>query len=208
MFDSRLSLFWQLSWKIVIACLLIFGIGVRFLPPLSWGIGCVVGCVFTIIRLKMMEISVEKSVKMDEKQAVRYARGQYILRYLMSGVVLAAAAILPWIDPIATVLAMLSLKLVTYIQGILDKKFRPEEDYPIVEWEDEEEDEDEEWDRWQTYNRKAGRKLKREMQGGVLKKQAAEPQNGEVRKKVPEIAQTEDETEDMQLSLFDEENNQ
>ena len=193
MFDNKLSLFWQLSWKILAGCIVLFGIGAIFMDPLSWGLGCLLGGVFTIIRLKMMEISVEKSVHMDENKAVRYARAQYIVRYLLSGVVLAAAALVPWIDPISTVLAMLMLKLATYVQGILDKKYRPEEDYPIVEWEEEEDEEDEAWDRWQTYSRKAGKKMRNELKNGMLKKQPAEPEKPE-------------EAIDKQISLFDDEN--
>lgn len=203
MFDSKLSLFWQLSWKVAAGCLLIFLIGVWFMDPLSWGLGCVLGGAFTILRLKMMELSIEKSVHMDQKKASRYARAQYIVRYLLSAAVLAAAALIPWLDPISTVLAMLTLKLATYIQGVLDKKYRPEEDYPIVEWEEEDEDEDEQWDRWQTYNRKAGRRMKRELQSGVLKKVPAKPEadpaaGSDEAKPEPENA------EGQQLSLFDE----
>lgn len=196
MFDDKFSLFGQLSWKIAVICLLIFVVGAFFADPLSWGAGCLLGGAFTIIRLKMMENSVEKSVQMEAKRASRYARAQYIVRYLLSAAVLAAAAILPWLNPISTVLAMISLKLATYIQGVLDKKYRPEEDYPIVEWEDEEEDEDEEWDRWQTYNRKAGKKLRREMKGGVLKREAQS------------VTPAQPETGDGQLSLFDIEDSQ
>lgn len=194
MFDDQFSLFWQLTWKVAAISLLIFLVGVFFTEPLGWGIGCLLGCGFTIVRLKMMETSVQKSVQMDAKRASRYAKAQYFLRYILSALVLIAAAVVPWINPISTVLAMISLKLATYVQGLLDKKFRPEEDYPIVEWEDDEEEEDEEWDRWQTYNRKAGKKMRREMQGGVLKRQES-----------AESSPAEPEEVSGQLSLFDDE---
>lgn len=196
MFDDKLSLFWQLTWKILVICLVIFFVGVFFADPLSWGLGCLLGGGFTVIRLRMMESSVKKSVQMEAKKASRYARAQYILRYFLSAAILAASALLSWLNPISTVLSMISLKLATYIQGILDKKFRPEEDYPIVEWEDDEEEEEEEWDRWQTYHRKAGKKLKQELQQGVLKKQG--PISKEAQPAEPEEA-------DGQLSLFDQE---
>ncbi len=202
MFDDTFSLFWQLAWKIAAICLLIFAAGAFFADPLSWGLGCLLGGGFTLLRLRMMQSSIEKSVQMDAKRASRYAKAQYILRYFLSAAVLAASAILPWLNPISTVLAMISLKAATYIQGVLDKKFRPEEDYPIVEWEEEEEGEDEEWDRWQTYHRKAGKKLRYELQQGVLKKQP------DVNIKAEEASPAEPEEADGQLSLFDPEDPQ
>lgn len=201
MFDDKLSLFWQLAWKILVICLVIFGVGIFFADPLSWGLGCLLGGGFTLIRLRMMQSSIEKSVQMDAKRASRYAKAQYILRYFLSAAVLAASAILSWLNPISTVLAMISLKAATYIQGILDKKFRPEEEYPIVEWEEEEDSEDEEWDRWQTYHRKAGKKLKYELRQGVLKKQPDVISKTEEPPAEPEEA-------DGQLSLFDQEDPQ
>ena len=198
MFDDHFSLFWQLVWKLAVVCLLIFLIGLIWANPLTWGLGVLLGGAFTALRLKMMEISITKAVKKDPQKAARYAKIQYMIRYFLAAVVLAVAATVEWFNPIGTMLAMLALKFVTYIQGILDKKFRPEEDFPIVEWEDEEEEEEEAWDRWQTYSKKAGRRMRAELADGVLKK--VKPKEEAVPK---EETLSEDEGE--QLSLFDEE---
>ena len=199
MFDDHFSLFWQLVWKLAATCLVIFFVGIIWANPLTWGLGVLLGGAFTALRLKMMEISITKAVKMEAHKASRYAKIQYIIRYFLAAVVLAVAATVEWFNPIGTMLAMLALKLVTYVQGILDKKFRPEEDFPIVEWEDEEEEEEEAWDRWQTYSKKAGKRMRAELAGGVLKKAKTKD---EASLEQETSAAQEDESE--QLSLFDE----
>jgi len=153
--DKDLPLIWQLSWKLAVCCVVIFVAGCFFTDVLSWGIGVLLGGGFTVVRLVMMQKSIERSVHMDPQKSSRYARAQYVVRYFLSAAVLIVAAVTPWINPISTVLAMISLKLVTYIQGWLDKKYYPDQPETYVEWEEEEEDED--WDRWEAYAIRSGR---------------------------------------------------
>ena len=153
--DKDLPLIWQLSWKLAVCCAVIFVCGCFFTDVLSWGIGVLLGGGFTVVRLIMMQQSVERSVRMDPEKAGRYARSQYIVRYLLSAVVLVIAAVAPWISPVSTVLAMISLKLVTYIQGWLDKKYYPDQPDAYVEWEEEEPED--EWDRWEAFAVRSGR---------------------------------------------------
>ena len=110
------SLFLQLSWKIAAFCLLLFGVGCIFADPLAWGKGVLFGGLFTILRLKMMEIAVKKAVSKPSGRASGYMSAQYFIRYLMSAAVLIVAALEPSIDVLATALAMLSLKVATYVQ--------------------------------------------------------------------------------------------
>ncbi|MFR5071670.1 MAG: ATP synthase subunit I [Bianqueaceae bacterium] len=86
------SLFLQLSWKIAAFCLLLFGVGCIFADPLAWGKGVLFGGLFTILRLKMMEIAVKKAVSKPSGRASGYMSAQYFIRYLMSAAVLIVGA--------------------------------------------------------------------------------------------------------------------
>ena len=158
---SKGSLFWQLSWKIVVFCIIVCIIGCFFTDPLVWGKGVLLGCLFTIIRLRLMDLSVQKAVQKDPKKASGYFTRQYIIRYVMSIMVLVVAALEPSISLYGTMLAMFSLKVATYIQGLLEKPAPKDGSVQFEEWVDEEEDDDEEWDRWETYNLKARNKKRK-----------------------------------------------
>lgn len=160
--NNKWPLFLQLTWKIVAVCVLFFIGGCFFTDPIVWGKGVLFGCLFTIIRLRLMDISVQKAVKKDPGKASGYFTRQYIIRYIMSIAVLVVAALEPSISLYGTMLAMFSLKIATYIQGLLEKPAPKDGSVVFEEWVDEEEDE-EEWDRWETYNLKA-RKRKRKFQ--------------------------------------------
>ncbi len=187
------SLFFQLSWKIVAFCLLLFGVGCIFADPLSWGKGVLFGGLFTILRLKMMEMAVNKAVSKPSGKASGYMSAQYFIRYLMSAAVLIVAALEPSIDVLATALAMLSLKVATYVQTLLDKRTPKDGSVEFNEWVDEEDETVEQWDRWQTYNLKARRKEKkrRKPDSGPLPAEAG--------------AQDQGQDEGQQISFFDEE---
>lgn len=158
------STFLQLAWKIGAVGLLIFGIGCFFTDALSWGTGVLLGTVFTMIRLRMLENSINRAVEMDAKKASSYATWQFILRQFLCIGVLAGAVLVSWINPIGAVLPMFGMRIAVEWQNILDRRKPKDPNVKYVEWEeDEKEETDEEWDRWETYNLKA-RKKRRKLQ--------------------------------------------
>ncbi|MFR5071671.1 MAG: hypothetical protein ACLTDS_05805 [Bianqueaceae bacterium] len=102
-------------------------------------------------------------------------------------------ALEPSIDVLATALAMLSLKVATYAQTLLDKRTPRDGSVEFNEWVDEEDETVEQWDRWQTYNLKARKREKKR------KKLDRTP--------LPVEASAQDQRQDegQQLSFFDEE---
>ena len=197
------SLVFQLSWKVAVLCLVTFIIGCFFTDPLSWGLGVLVGFAFTVIRLIWLDQTVRVAVTKDEKNAARYARWQYVLRYIVSIGVLAAAALIPQINLYSTMIAMFTLKIATFAQGFFEKKTPKDGSVQFETWVDEEEEEKEQdWDRWQTYNLKARKKL--EKKGGRLEKvsQQAVEQMAEEEAFVQEQKASGEVMED-QISLFD-----
>lgn len=73
------SAFWQLSWKIGVIGLVIFIVGCFFTDYQSWGLGVLIGTAFTILRLKLMELSIRHAVQMDEaKKASGYGNFRFV----------------------------------------------------------------------------------------------------------------------------------
>lgn len=197
------SLVFQLSWKVAALCLITFVIGCFFTDPLSWGLGVLVGFTFTVVRLLWLDRTVRNAVTKDEKSASRYARWQYVLRYIVSFAVLAGAALIPQISVYSAMIAMFTLKIATFIQGFFEKKTPHDGSVQFETWVDEEEEEKEQdWDRWQTYNLKARKRL--EKKGGRLEKvsQQTVEQAAESEAFVQEQKASGEVMED-QISLFD-----
>ncbi len=197
------SLVFQLSWKVAALCLITFVIGCFFTDPLSWGLGVLVGFAFTVLRLVWLDRTVRNAVTKDEKSASRYARWQYVLRYIVSFAVLAGAALIPQISVYSAMIAMFTLKIATFIQGFFEKKTPHDGSVQFETWVDEEEEEKEQdWDRWQTYNLKARKRL--EKKGGRLEKvsQQTVEQAAENEAFVQEQKASGEVMED-QISLFD-----
>lgn len=189
--QSNTPMFFQLAWKVAAFCVLIFIVGCFFTDPLVWGKGVLFGGLFTIIRLRLMDLSVRKAVMKDPGKASGYFTRQYIIRYIMSIAVLAVAALEPSISLYGTMAAMITLKLATYVQGLLEKPTPKDGSVQFEEWVDEDDEEDEQWDRWETYNLKARRKRKRKEEEHRILRSAQQE------------TMAEDPFDGEQLSLFD-----
>lgn len=198
------SMFWQLSWKVLVLCVLVFVIGCFFTDPFSWGMGVLLGGGFTIIRLKWMDHSVEKAVTGDPSKASGYMTRSYFVRYLATAAVLVLAAKVPWISLYSCMIAMFMLKIATFAQGFFEKRAPKDGSVQFEEWVDEEEDEEEEaWDRWETYNLRATRKKARKkgkIEKNLKKQEASSPET--VDQEAAQEASPQEDDDGEQLSLF------
>lgn len=98
-------------------------IGLFFVgEPLVWVKGLAFGTIFSILRLRLMDLSVKKSVKMPPKKAQNYAMSQYMLRYMLTAVILFIAALEPSISMIGTIIGLLTVKGSVYLTLLTEKK--------------------------------------------------------------------------------------
>lgn len=79
-------------------------------------IGLLFGLIFSILKLMLMKNSIKRSVTMPEAKAQRYANVQYMIRYVLTGVVLLVAALEPTINLLGVFLGLLSMKVAAYMQ--------------------------------------------------------------------------------------------
>lgn len=85
-------------------------------------VGLVFGLVFSILKLMLMKNSIKKSITMPEAKAQRYASVQYMIRYLLTGIVLLVAALEPTINLLGVFLGLLSMKVGAYMQLFVIKR--------------------------------------------------------------------------------------
>lgn len=84
--------------------------------PKSFTIGLVFGLVFSILKLMLMKNSIKKAVTLPEAKAQTYTNVQYLIRYVLTGVVLLVAALEPSISLLGVFLGLLSMKVAAYMQ--------------------------------------------------------------------------------------------
>ncbi len=87
--------------------------------------GLFVGVVFSILKLILIEKTIEKSLKMDKNKATLYTSFNFILRYVLTAFVLIIVLLnKEEISFIATVLGVIVLQPATYIVGLKKDAFK------------------------------------------------------------------------------------
>lgn len=98
-------------------------IGLFFVDePLTWMKGLAFGTTFSILRLRLIDLSIKKSIKMPPKKAHNYAISQYMIRYILTAVILFISALEPSISILGTIVGLLIIKISVYLTIIIDKK--------------------------------------------------------------------------------------
>lgn len=89
---------------------------------LSFTMGLLFGLVFSILKLKLMQNTIEKAVQMPEGKAQKYTNVQYMIRYVLTGIVLLVAALEPSVDLLGVFFGLFSMKVGAYMQLFITKK--------------------------------------------------------------------------------------
>lgn len=108
--------------KRTVAVLLV-GIGISFFvarEPMPYIYGFVFGGSISILGFKLLEQSTKKAVKMKEAGARTYMVANYIVRYLIYGVVLVVSAKADYINLLTAVLSLFVIKAVLVSDAIYD----------------------------------------------------------------------------------------
>lgn len=89
--------------------------------PMVWAKGVLFGTIFTMIKWVLMKNTITKAVDMHEAKARNYTMLHYGLRYLLTVIVLAVAALEPSISLMGTFVGLLTMKVATYVLLLLGK---------------------------------------------------------------------------------------
>ena len=109
--------------SMIIFSLIIYIIGIIVVDDkMSWTMGILFGLIFAILKLKLMENSITKAVQMPEAKAQKYANVQYMIRYILTGIVLFIAALEPSVSLLGVFFGLFSMKAGAYAQLAINKK--------------------------------------------------------------------------------------
>lgn len=89
-----------------------------FLPYI---LGLTIGTLLAIAKLILMEQSIDKSLNMSPKTAEKYIHAQYVLRYILTGLVLFFVIKSRSISTIGFLIGLCSLQISAYITGFKKK---------------------------------------------------------------------------------------
>jgi len=111
----------QLMLVIGIAALVIMAVGailfltIPALPSdqaLPFALGVLLTSALNVLKVKMLERSVNKIVNMENVESGKnFARLQYLLRYFLTGIVLVAAALTPFINIWGAIIGIFTLQI-------------------------------------------------------------------------------------------------
>ncbi|OOB78531.1 MAG: hypothetical protein BEN19_08895 [Epulopiscium sp. Nuni2H_MBin003] len=89
-------------------------IGIIFNADISYVIGVCCGTLVAIYRLISLNISLNKAVHLPEDKAINYSRGQYLIRYVITGATLILAALLGISTLIGVFLGLIGIKVAVF----------------------------------------------------------------------------------------------
>lgn len=97
--------------------LVVYGIGLFMVTDaLSWTLGIVLGLLIALLKLKLMENTFTKAVNLPEAKAKGYTQRQYMLRYVLTGIVLLVAALNKDVSLLGAFFGLVSMKVGAYVQ--------------------------------------------------------------------------------------------
>lgn len=103
--------------------LIFLGIGIFFINnQIAYAKGIIFGTVFSILKLLLLERTINKSLDMSKSGAQNYARAHYMLRYLLTGVVLAVGALEPSISLLGVIIGIFCMRPAVYAATYIEKK--------------------------------------------------------------------------------------
>lgn len=85
-------------------------------------VGMFFGTAFTVLKILLLDRTLNKAVDMPEEKAVNYTRLHYTLRYFLTGVVIVVGALNPRVSLLGVVVAMVLLRPSAYLTSKQEKK--------------------------------------------------------------------------------------
>lgn len=87
----------------------------RSLDFIPYMIGLVLGSVVSVVKVMLVERAVEKALGMDPQRVGGYVGGQYLLRMLLTAVVLIIGALVSWISLWGVAAGVIAFQLGIYL---------------------------------------------------------------------------------------------
>lgn len=100
-----------------------FGIGLFFVGSvLYWLLGIALGTVVSVIKVILLEKTLNKAVDMSPEDAKNYTKSRYTLRLVLSVVLIVVAFKIPCFDVIGVIVGLLLIQPAVYIVNFINRK--------------------------------------------------------------------------------------
>ncbi|ONI41579.1 hypothetical protein AN639_00135 [Candidatus Epulonipiscium fishelsonii] len=97
--------------------IIVYGIGLMLgLKEINFLIGLIIGMFISILKYKLLELTLNRAVTMSEAKAKIYSQRHYLLRYTLTGAVLFISAIYSHANLLGAFLGLLALKVGAYYE--------------------------------------------------------------------------------------------
>lgn len=112
--------------SIVKRALVIFAVAVVAIliianEPKPYIYGLLFGMIINILNFRLMSLSIKKAIKLNPGTAQKITVGNYLVRYLIYGIVLYIAAVADYIDLLAVVVGFFTVKLIIVSDAFYDQ---------------------------------------------------------------------------------------
>lgn len=110
----------KLSTVIAVLGLIALVVGLFFAGnKIYWIVGIVLGTIASLIKVYMLERTLDKAVDMDPKNANNYTRANYTMRLVVSVVIVVLACLVEQINVVGVLIGLLLVQPAAYITNLL-----------------------------------------------------------------------------------------
>jgi len=93
----------------------------------GFALGIGISMVLNLVKIKSLQFCVNRAVRMDTARAGAFISASYILRYVLTGLVIVAAHFLPVVDMFGAAIGLLSLPFANYVVHFINRRNKPGE---------------------------------------------------------------------------------
>jgi len=94
---------------------------------IGFALGVAMSMALNLVKIEWLKRCVNRAAKMDTAKAGAFISANYIMRYVLTGLVLVAAHFLPVVDMFGAAIGLLSLPFANYVVNFASRRNRPDE---------------------------------------------------------------------------------
>lgn len=107
--------------RIVIVNLILIGIILMLVPsPKKYILGLVFGSIINILNFRLMSLTLSKSVTMPQHKVMPYVSANYMIRYIIYGIVLTISVLADYLSLLTVIIGFFMVKAVIISDNFFD----------------------------------------------------------------------------------------
>lgn len=112
----------QIITIVVALGVIVLGIGVLFANSiLYWAVGVALGTAVSVLKVVMLEKTLNKAVDMSPEDAKNYTRSRYTFRMVLTIALVVVAIKIPYINVIGLIVGLLLIQPAVYIVNFINR---------------------------------------------------------------------------------------